>query len=149
MEAAGHRARELKAKGALAMKHTVSTSLTLAALVCALTAMADAQQAPLPTTPSQIPGPPPGTAMTKAYVQMVGGMAYLWGWPLVNGANRAAAASKLPEPGLIAGMMPMGYNRVASLTGYIAPGERFVTCPNQDVVYSAGYFDLSKEPIVR
>jgi hypothetical protein len=112
--------------------------------------IADAQQAPLslPTNPSQVPGPTPGTAMTKAYVQMVGRMPYLWGWPLVNAANRAAAATKLPEPGLIGGMMPMAHNRIASLTDYIAPGERFVTCPNQDVVYAAGYFDLSKEPIV-
>jgi hypothetical protein len=27
--------------------------------------------------------------MTKAYVQMVGRMAYLWGWPLVNVAARS------------------------------------------------------------
>ena len=42
--------------------------------------------------------------MTKAYVQMVGRMAYLWGWPLVNIANRAAAFSKAPEPGLLGGV---------------------------------------------
>jgi len=34
------------------------------------------------------------------------------------------------------------------LTGYISPEERFVTCPNQDVVYSAGFMTLDKEPIV-
>jgi hypothetical protein len=113
-----------------------------------LSGNAQAQQVPFPTTAAQVPGPAPGTAMTKAYVQMVGRMAYMWGWPLVNGASRAAGAAKLPEPGLIDGMMPMAYNRIASLTGYIAPGERFVTCPNQDVVYGAGYFDLSKQPIV-
>jgi hypothetical protein len=97
---------------------------------------------------SQVSGPTPGTAMTKAYVQTVGRMAYVWGWPLVNAANRAAAAAKLPEPGLIGGMMPMAHDRIAMLTSYIAPGERFVTCPNQDVVYGAGYFALDKEPIV-
>ena len=43
-----------------------------------------AQQVPIPTTAAEVPGPPPGTAMTKAYVQTVGRMAYLWGWPLVN-----------------------------------------------------------------
>ena len=31
----------------------------------------------------------------------------MWGWPLVNGTNRAAAATKVPEPGLIGGMMPI------------------------------------------
>ena len=30
--------------------------------------------------------------MTKAYVQMVGRMAYVWGWPLVNFSNRLKEA---------------------------------------------------------
>jgi hypothetical protein len=34
------------------------------------------------------------------------------------------------------------------LTDYISPDETFVTCPNQDVVYGAGYFALDKEPVV-
>jgi len=29
-----------------------------------------------------------GTAMTKEYVQTVGRLAYVWGWPLVNSHNR-------------------------------------------------------------
>jgi hypothetical protein len=65
-----------------------------------LTGSAQAQQVPIPTTAAEVPGPPPGTAMTKEYVQMVGRMAYIWGWPLVNGANRAIASSKAP-PGCI------------------------------------------------
>ena len=32
----------------------------------------------------EVPGPASGTLMTKEYVQMVGQMAYIWGWPLVN-----------------------------------------------------------------
>jgi hypothetical protein len=62
-----------------------------------------AQQVPIPHTAAEVPGPPPGTAMTKAYVQSVGRAAYLWGWPLVNNANRHAAFSKAPEPGLLGG----------------------------------------------
>ena len=57
-----------------------------------------AQQFPIPTTPAEVPGPSPGTRMTKAYVQSVGRTAYLWGWPLINVANRAAAFSKAPNP---------------------------------------------------
>jgi len=38
-----------------------------------------AQQVPIPTTAAQVPGPASGTAMTTAYVQSVGRMAYLWG----------------------------------------------------------------------
>jgi hypothetical protein len=41
--------------------------------------------------------------MTTAYVQSTGRMAYLWGWPLVNVANRTAAFAKAPEPGLVGG----------------------------------------------
>jgi hypothetical protein len=38
-----------------------------------------AQQFPIPTTAADVPGPPPGTAMTKDYVRSVGRTAYLWG----------------------------------------------------------------------
>ena len=107
-----------------------------------------AQQVPFPHTAAEVPGPAPGTAMTKAYVQMVGRMAYLWGWPLVNMTNRIAAMAKVPQPALLGGVLPVAHNRVAMLTGYIAPNQRFVTCPNQDVVYATGVFNLEKEPIV-
>jgi hypothetical protein len=55
MEVAGHRARDLRAKGPAAMKHIVLKSLFLIALVCALATTARAQQVPLPTSPSQVP----------------------------------------------------------------------------------------------
>jgi hypothetical protein len=86
--------------------------------------------------------------MTKAYVQSVGRTAYLWGWPLVNMANRAATFAKAPEPGLLGGVVPVAFGRNAMLSGYVSPEEKFVTCPNQDVVYGAGFFALDKEPIV-
>jgi hypothetical protein len=136
------------------MKHKLlRTYVLLTGLVCAsffVTApqLAQAQQVPIPRTASQVPGPPPGTAMTTTYVQMVGRIAYVWGWPLVNMANRIAAIAKVPEPGLLGGALPVAYNRLAMLTGYIAPDERFVTCPNQDVVYATGWFNLDNGPIV-
>jgi hypothetical protein len=134
------------------MKHGMKQFKFVAGAIGAALAMlvgsAQAQQFPIPTTATEVPGPPPGTAMTKAYAQMVGRMAYLWGWPLVNVANRAAAFSKAPEPGLLGGVVPVAFGRNAMLTGYISPKETFVTCPNQDVVYGAGYFALDKEPVV-
>ena len=39
---------------------------------------AQAQQVPIPTTAAEVRGPAQGP-MTKAYVQMVGRMAYVWG----------------------------------------------------------------------
>jgi len=119
------------------------------ALVGALAlATAQAQQYPIPTTATEVPGPASGTAMTKAYVQSVGRMAYLWGWPLVNSINRGVAFAKAPKPGLLGGVVPVAFNRLAMLTSYISPAEHFVTCPNQDVVYGFGGMALDKEPIV-
>ena len=84
---------------------TLLRMLTVAGVVCAATmTVVHAQQVPSPTTAAEVPGPAPGTAMTKAYVQTVGRMAYVWGWSLVNMANRLAAFSKAPEPGLLGGV---------------------------------------------
>src|SRR6516164_10958130 len=127
------------------MNRTTWFVVVVSALVCT---PVEAQQFPIATTAAEVPGPPPGTAMTKAYVQTVGRAAYLWGWALVNAANRAAAFAKVPEPGLLGGVVPVAFNRVAMLTDYISPDEHFVTCPNQDVVYGFGYADLEKEPLV-
>src|SRR5882757_3927463 len=114
-------------------RHNLAAALTcllMAALVtCSATPPpqtptktdAQAQQVPIPTTAAEVPGPAPGTARTKEYVQMVGRMAYLWGWPLVNVANRADAFSKAPEPGLLGGVVPIAYGRNAMLTAYIRP----------------------------
>src|SRR4029077_684629 len=38
--------------------------------------------------------------------------------------------------------------RNAMLTGYISAKEHFDACPNQDVVYGAGFYMLDKEPVV-
>src|SRR5215470_6811878 len=87
------------------MKKTMmaSLALTVAFTTTTFAQEARAQQVPLPTTAAQVPGPAPGTPMTKLYVQAVARMAYVWGWPLVDAANRAVAFSKAPEPGLLGG----------------------------------------------
>ena len=107
------------------------------------------QQVPKPESPSEVKSTPPGTVMTKAYVEMVGRLAYVFGWPLVNNLNRAEAVKGLPEPGRLGGIVPVsppGY--VSMLTDYIDAAERFVTCPNQDTVYGAGFQRLDSKPVV-
>jgi len=98
------------------MKQILRTLIFAAASSAVMTTVLHAQQIPLPTTAAQVPGPAPGTAMTKPYVQTVGRMAYVWGWALVDAANRAAAAAKAPAPGLIGGVVPMAHNGIAMLT---------------------------------
>ena len=109
----------------------------------------EAAQVPIPKTPAQVSGPFPGNIMTEAYVQLVGRMAFIWGYALVNAHNRRLAFSQAPEPGLLGGVVPfapVGYN--AMLSDYISPDEQFIVCPNQDVVYGGGFTALDKEPTV-
>ncbi len=80
---------------------------------------------------------------------MVGRMAYIWAYPMVNAHNRRAAFAMAPTPGLLGGIVPfapVGYN--AMLTDYIAPDQTFIACPNQDVTYGAGFTSLDQEPTV-
>jgi hypothetical protein len=124
----------------------IACALLLA--MASVATIAEAQQVPSPTKPAEVPGTPPGTIMTKEYVQLVGRLAYFWGWPLVNNLNRSLAVANLPEPGRLGGVVPAsppGY--VSMLTDYIAPDQRFVTCPNQDTVYGAGYQMLDTKPV--
>lgn len=125
-----------------------SVACTIAVALAMLVGNVQAQQVPIPQTAAEVPGPALGP-MTTAYVQMVGRMAYLWGWPLVYVNNQRTALTHVPEAGLLAGVMPISpMNQVGMLTGYVDPGETFIADPNQDVVYGLGYLSLEKEPVV-
>ncbi|MGB7790398.1 MAG: DUF1254 domain-containing protein, partial [Terrimicrobiaceae bacterium] len=93
-------------------------------------------------------GPAPGP-ITKAYVQMVGRMAYVWGWPLVYVYNQRNELTKFPEALLLNDAVciaPM--NQLCMLTGYVNPAEVYIADPNQDVVYGLGFLSMGKEPVV-
>jgi hypothetical protein len=123
------------------------TAIVLYVSCCAGSVIA--QQVPAPKSAAEIPGTPAGTVMTKEYVEAVGRIAYIWGWPLVNNLNRAEAVKDLPEPGLLGGILPVSPpGQVSMLTDYIKEEERFVTCPNQDTVYGAGYQRLDSKPVI-
>jgi hypothetical protein len=131
------------------MKTKLQHQVFAAALIGALAfTSAHAQQIPIPTTAAEVSGPAPGP-ITKAYIQMVGRLAYVWGWPLVYVYNQRTELTKAPEPILINGVLPLApMNTVVMLTDYIAPAERYIGDPNQDVVYGLGYLSLEKEPVV-
>ena len=83
------------------LKHLKSVALAIGVVLSAVETP-QAQQVFIPQTAAEVPGPVPGT-MTKAYVQMVGRMAYFWGWPLVYVHNQRTELTKVPEVGLLAG----------------------------------------------
>jgi hypothetical protein len=111
--------------------------------------VAQAQQVPFPSTAADVTPPAPGIVMHAEYAKAVGRMAYLWGWPMVNMINRRAAITQAPEPGRLNGVLPAApRGQIAMLNDYIDPGQTFIACPNQDVVYGLGFFSLDQEPVV-
>src|SRR6476620_6124913 len=107
------------------MKQLKFTACAVAIVLAMLVGSLHAQQVPIPQTAAEVTGPAPGP-MTAAYVQMVGRMAYFWGWPLVYVYNQRTQLTKAPEVGLLAGVMPISpMNQVGMLTTYIDAGERF------------------------
>ena len=123
--------------------------ILLSTLLICVPALAHAQQVQTPKSAADVAGTPAGTVMTEKYIEAVGGIAYIWGWPLVNNYNRSEAVKNLPEPGLIGGVLPAsppGY--VSMLSDYIKEDQRFIACPNQDTVYGAGYQHLDSKPVV-
>jgi hypothetical protein len=99
--------------------------------------------------PTEIQGTPAGTVMTPEYVAAVGRIAYLWGWPLVNNLNRSLGIKDLPGPGRVGDVIPASPpGHISMLTDYISYKEQYVTCPNQDTVYGAGYQHVDTQPVV-
>jgi len=102
-----------------------------------------------PKTAADVTAPATGVGMHPDYAKAVGRMAYIWGWPIVNQINRRAAITQAPKPGRLNGVLPVApRGQVGMLSDYIDPGQTFVTCPNQDVVYGLGFFSLDEEPVV-
>jgi len=94
------------------------------------------------------PGPDARVKITEEYAKHVAGDAYFWAWPLVNMYNRRLFFATIKEMAY-AGPLPQApLNTFGMLTDYIAPEQRSVACPNQDVVYGAGYAALDISPVV-
>ena len=99
--------------------------------------------------PATESGPVSGSRISEGYARSLARFVYAWAWPMVNMHNRHDAMLTVPEPGLMGGVLPVApVNRVAMLHDYIEPAERFVTCPNQDVVYGLGLQDFGQSAVV-
>lgn len=107
--------------------------------------MSDAQTLERPATI----GLPRGMKMTDAYVRIAASHVYFWAWPMVNIYNRRLAFDKAPEVGLMNGVLPLApLNTLSMLHDYIEPEQRWVACPNQDVVYGASIAALERSPVI-
>ncbi len=87
--------------------------------------------------------------MQPEYAKSIARMAYIWGYPMVNMMNRRAKLSQMPEPGRFGGVLPASpTGQIGMLFDYIDPGQNFIACPNQDVVYGLGFQSLNETPVV-
>jgi hypothetical protein len=94
-------------------------------------------------------GPDANMKITEPYARMVARDAYFWAWPMVNIYNRRLAFKQAPEVGLMNGVLPFApLNAMAMLHDYIQPEQRWVACPNQDVVYGAAVAALDETPVI-
>ena len=125
-------------------------SVLIALLIVAIASTAtQAQQVSAPQKPGDVTPAASGVLMHSEYVKTLGRMAYVWGWPIINQFNRRAAITQAPQPGRLNGVLPAApRGRWCMLNDYIDPGQTFVTCPNQDVVYGLGFFSLDEEPVI-
>jgi hypothetical protein len=126
---------------------SVLISVSVAAAI-GNTTTAVAQQGGTPKS-SETAQPSADVTPQEAYVRFVARNAYVWGWPMMNMINRRARITQAPYPGLLGGVLPAApRGQIGMLHDYIEPSQRFIACPNQDVVYGLGFFDLDTEPVV-
>ena len=130
-------------------KHKLLLSTALLTAGLAFGVPAHAQYAQTPTTFVELSKPSSDVIPHPAYIKTLARSAYVWGWPMVNMINRHDQITKAPKPGLLGGILPVApQGQIGMLHDYIEPSETFVTCPNQDVVYGLGFFDLDTQPVV-
>jgi len=95
-------------------------------------------------------GPAPGSKLTEDFVREIGRFAYLWAWPLVNLYNRYWTQDWVKTQFfLVGGVAPIApINRLGMLVDYNQPGQRYITCPSQDLIYGFGVLDLARDAVV-
>ncbi|MFM0740394.1 DUF1254 domain-containing protein [Paraburkholderia xenovorans] len=131
--------------------HKKTATWVTAAVLASVAApiLAKNQPAHATAATASVPGPVAGYAISEEYARLVARQTYFWAWPLVNVYGRLLAMKQVPQPGLNGGIVPVAPpNHLSMLRDYIQPQERFVACPNQDVVYGSAILDLNQTPVV-
>ena len=87
----------------------------------------------------------PAQALTEDEAHALGVNAYLYFYPLVTmDITRLQLTNQQPGPGSLGGPM----NRFANIEAFPTADMRVVVRPNFDTLYSSGWLDLTKEPVV-
>jgi len=81
-------------------------------------------------------------------IRAVAREAYVWGWPLAYVHQCRTRIAMISSPGRSGGLPVAPLNELAMLTDRITPRTGFVPCPNRDVLYGFGVFDLAATPVV-
>ena len=88
---------------------------------------------------------PAALALTEDEAHSIGVNAYLYFYPLVTmDITRKQLTNQQPGPGSLGGPM----NRFANIEAFPTADMRVVVRPNFDTLYSSGWLDLTKEPVV-
>ena len=88
---------------------------------------------------------PPAYALTEDEAHALGVNAYLYFYPLVTmDITRLQLTNQQPGPGSLGGPI----NRFANIEAFPTADMRVVVRPNFDTLYSSGWLDLTKEPVV-
>lgn len=70
-------------------------------------------------------------------------------WTMSCALQSVAGSEGSSGAGQLGGIVPVApAGRVSMLTDYIDAGERYVTCPNKDTVYGAGFQHVDTQPVV-
>jgi hypothetical protein len=88
---------------------------------------------------------PTAQALTEDEAHAIGVNAYLYFYPLITmDITRKQLSNQEPGPGSLGGPM----NRFANIEAFPGADMRVVVRPNFDTLYSSGWLDLTKEPVV-
>ena len=88
---------------------------------------------------------PAAQTLTEDEAHSIGVNAYLYFYPLVTmDITRKQLTNQQPGPGSLGGPM----NRFANIEAFPTADMRVVVRPNFDTLYSSGWLDLTKEPMV-
>jgi hypothetical protein len=83
------------------------------------------------------------------YVRLVGRLAYLWGYPMVELHARREASERFPEPGLFGKGVPVApVNRLSMRVEPLDATERRIACPDENVVEGFAVLALDRQAVV-